>query len=214
MIIPLGPGSLRDSSSLPEGQSAALFRTQHIRAGPALPSYLALLHAGFSVPRMSPPGRWALTPPFHPCQMRLTKRGRPSVLPQACRRGTSITGGFIFCGTFRSRVPWRKLSLAISNRDQPPGVTRRVALYPRSRQWQLRRVVGVRTFPPPADLAIADRRSSGSPATTIIAPMRMNASLKVPASNMRTQPIAVNTSALSLPFISPRATSQIALRPG
>jgi len=119
MIIPLGPGSLRDSSSLPEGQSAARFREQHIRAGPALPSYLALLHAGFSVPRMSPPGRWALTPPFHPCQMRLTERGRPLVLPQACRRGSSITGGFIFCGTFRGRhlafhlretrgtTPWR-----------------------------------------------------------------------------------------------------------
>ena len=38
------------------------------RAGPALPSYLALHHAGFSVPPVSPPGRWALTPPFHPCQ--------------------------------------------------------------------------------------------------------------------------------------------------
>jgi hypothetical protein len=103
MIIPLGPGSLRDSSSLPEGQSATLLQAQHIRAGPALPSYLALLHAGFSVPRMSPPGRWALTPPFHPCQMCLTERGQPLVLPQACRRGASITGGFIFCGTFRSR---------------------------------------------------------------------------------------------------------------
>jgi len=119
MIIPLGPGSLRDSSSLPEGQSVGLFLAQRIRAGPALPSYLALLHAGFSVPRMSPPGRWALTPPFHPCQMRLTERGRPLVLPRACRRGTSITGGLIFCGTFRSRhlafrlretrgaAPWR-----------------------------------------------------------------------------------------------------------
>src|SRR5262249_25970651 len=36
------------------------------RAGPALPSYLALHHAGFSVPRLSPNERWALTPPFHP----------------------------------------------------------------------------------------------------------------------------------------------------
>ena len=42
--------------------------SQGKRAGPALPSYLALLHAGFSVPPMSPPERWALTPPFHPCQ--------------------------------------------------------------------------------------------------------------------------------------------------
>ncbi len=86
MIIPLGPGSLRDSSSLPEGQSAALLRTRCIRAGPALPSYLALLHAGFSVPRVSPPGRWALTPPFHPYQMRSTDGGEPAVLPWACRR--------------------------------------------------------------------------------------------------------------------------------
>jgi len=37
-----------------------------IRAGRALPSYLALHHAGFAMPPMSPPGRWALTPPFHP----------------------------------------------------------------------------------------------------------------------------------------------------
>jgi hypothetical protein len=125
MIIPLGPGSLRDSSSLPEGQSAALLRAQHIRAGPALPSYLALLHAGFSVPRMSPPGRWALTPPFHPCQMRLTERGRPLVLPQACRRGASITGGLFSVA----------LSVAATSRSafakrvvEPPGVTRRVAL--------------------------------------------------------------------------------------
>jgi hypothetical protein len=70
MIIPLGPESLRDSSSLPEGRSSSLLRANCVRAGPALPSYLALLHAGFSVPRMLPPGRWALTPPFHPCQMR------------------------------------------------------------------------------------------------------------------------------------------------
>jgi hypothetical protein len=212
MIIPLGPGSLRDSSSLPEGQSAALFQAQHIRAGPALPSYLALLHAGFSVPRMSPPGRWALTPPFHPCQMRLTERGRPLVLPQACRRGASITGGFIFYGTFRSRVPWRKLSLAISNRDQPPGVTRRVALLWPTLASSPQLESGLSSRPLP--FRETNRRSSDSPATTIIAPMRMNASLKVPASNMRTQPIAGNTSALSLPFISPRATSQIALRPG
>jgi len=43
------------------------------------PSYLALLHAGFSVPRMLPSGRWALTPPFHPCQMRCAETGRAVV---------------------------------------------------------------------------------------------------------------------------------------
>jgi hypothetical protein len=125
MIIPLGPRSLWDSSSLPEGQSAALFRAQHMRAGPALPSYLALLHAGFSVPRMSPPRRWALTPPFHPCQMRLTERGRPLVLPQACRRGASITGGLFSVAlsvAITSRLAFAK------HKVRPPGVTRRVAL--------------------------------------------------------------------------------------
>src|SRR3989338_4222726 len=31
-----------------------------------MPSYLVLLREGVAVPPMSPPGRWALTPPFHP----------------------------------------------------------------------------------------------------------------------------------------------------
>jgi hypothetical protein len=125
MIIPLGSGSLRNSSSLPEGQSAALFQAQHIRAGPALPSYLALLHAGFSVPRMSPPGRWALTPPFHPCQMIPTESGGPLVLPQACRRGASITGGLFSVALSVAAT----LRPAFAKRaTQPPGVTRRVAL--------------------------------------------------------------------------------------
>ena len=92
-IIPLGPGSLRDSSSLPEGRSGTLLRARRIRAGPALPSYLALLHAGFSVPPALLPGRWALTPPFHPYQMRETERGELEVFPRACRRGTRRTGG-------------------------------------------------------------------------------------------------------------------------
>jgi len=80
---------------------------------------LALLHAGFSVPRMSPPGRWALTPPFHPCQMRSTETGGLVVFPQACRRGASITGGLFSVAlsvagfseaSFRSpqrSAPWR-----------------------------------------------------------------------------------------------------------
>jgi hypothetical protein len=78
-IIPLGPESLRGSSSLPEGRGSLLLRACCVRAGPALPSYLALLHAGFAVPRMLPSGRWALTPPFHPYQMRWTETGGPSV---------------------------------------------------------------------------------------------------------------------------------------
>jgi len=154
MIIPLGPGSLPDSSSLPEGQSAALLRAQHVRAGPALPSYLALLHAGFSVPRMSPPGRWALTPPFHPCQVHSTVRGVSLVLPKTCRRGASITGGFIFCGTFRSRVPCGELTSAhFDSGTSPLALPGALPFTLRNCQWQLPRVVGVRTFLPPASLS-------------------------------------------------------------
>jgi len=91
-IIPLGPGSLRDSSSLPEGRSRRSCERRH-RAGPALPSYLALLHAGFSVPPALLTGRWALTPPFHPCQIQPTIRGWLLVLPRACRRSPHRTGG-------------------------------------------------------------------------------------------------------------------------
>ena len=149
MIIPLGPESLRDSSSLPEGRSNSLLRANRIRAGPALPSYLALLHAGFSVPRMLPSERWALTPPFHPCQMSRSIVASPRVLPRACRRSSSITGGLF-------SVALSVAAFQICSRTtemQPPGVTRRVALHLRSCQWQPRRLVGVRTFLPPVPLA-------------------------------------------------------------
>jgi hypothetical protein len=100
-------------------------RARRVRAGPALPSYLALLHAGFSVPRMSPPGRWALTPPFHPCQMRSTETGGLPVFPKACRRGASITGGLFSVALSVAAA----LECAFAHPStQPPGVTRRVAL--------------------------------------------------------------------------------------
>ncbi len=147
-IIPLGPESLRDSSSLPEGHSASPLRAKRVRAGPALPSYLALLHAGFSVPRMLPSGRWALTPPFHPCQMRQTERGGLPVFPKACRRGASITGGLIFCGTFRSRAArarFRSLCDATPWRYQ--------ARCPAAAGSCEFATAGVRTFLPPIPLA-------------------------------------------------------------
>src|SRR5882672_13953 len=40
------------------------------RAAPGIAAtriYSAFLRVGFTMPPMSPPGRWALTPPFHPC---------------------------------------------------------------------------------------------------------------------------------------------------
>jgi hypothetical protein len=166
-IIPLGPGSLRDSSSLPEGQSTAFLRTRHIRAGPALPSYLALLHAGFSVPRMSPPGRWALTPPFHPCQMRSTETGEPAVLPQACRR-VRITPAVYFLWHF----PWPRLRVSPSRNARRNPLALPGALPYRRRPLRARDD-GSPDFPP-AYPAVAlrrkqgGRRSSNSPAKVII----------------------------------------------
>jgi|SRR5215467_9172367 len=133
-IIPLGHGSHRDSSSLPEGCSSlrisplrrehAFVRKPAQRAGPALPSYLALHHAGFSVPPVSPPERWALTPPFHPClTLRALRRrlaGFPARLPPCSLRRRSI-----LCGTFRDAVVAPVFRPASSTSS--PDVTRRVA---------------------------------------------------------------------------------------
>ena len=51
-------------------------------------TYLALHRVGFAMPSMSPPKRWALTPPFHPYRSRM----------RCCRR-------YFFCGTFRGVAP-------------------------------------------------------------------------------------------------------------
>jgi hypothetical protein len=64
-------------------------------------------------------------PTFSPLPNALRRNRQGCGFPQACRRGASITGGLIFCGTFRSRESW--LARA-SCETQPPGVTRRVAL--------------------------------------------------------------------------------------
>src|ERR1700749_2893294 len=70
------------------------------RAGPALPSYLALHHAGFSVPHALLRERWALTPPFHPYQ-RIVRRHLAG-FPARCHRAVSRRS--IFCGTFREQI--------------------------------------------------------------------------------------------------------------
>ena len=142
-FIPLGRGSRHGSSSLPEGCSwrwlappqrervlrnrrreAEIALTLTRRAGPALPSYLALHHAGFSVPHALLRERWALTPPFHPYQ-RIVRRhlaGFPA------RRHRAVPRRSIFCGTFRERIAVRRPKPA--SRGRSPGVTRRVALAP------------------------------------------------------------------------------------
>src|SRR5262250_3998650 len=87
------------------------WRTQ--RAGPALPSYLALHHAGFSVPRLSPNERWALTPPFHP----YLRNQLRDVLQVSLLDATALdfTGGFFSVA----------LSVNRSSRRSSPDVIRR-----------------------------------------------------------------------------------------
>jgi len=64
-IIPLGPALLPDSSDLPESRLSSLAAIRDegaaLRSGQPLLSYLVLLRVGFTVPRMSPPERCALT---------------------------------------------------------------------------------------------------------------------------------------------------------
>src|SRR5882762_4283294 len=122
------------------------------RAGPALPSYLALHHAGFSVPPVSPPERWALTPPFHPCQTLRAFRRRLTGFPVRCHRAP-LRRRSILCGTFRSAAsstglactshcaPWRYQARCPVKSSAP----HKVKCVPQD---------GVRTFLPPSHLAM------------------------------------------------------------
>jgi len=65
-------------------------------------------------------------PTFSPLPNAPTERGELEVFPRACHR-VCPHRRFIFCGTFRSRASHRTFA---RRETQPPGVTRRVALYP------------------------------------------------------------------------------------
>jgi hypothetical protein len=131
-IIPLAPASRPGSSDLPEGSSSRAYHRSGAarkgacsfefaqRAGPALPSYLVLHHAGFALPPPLLPERWALTPPFHPYLRRDPLEDIPKVFLRA------ITGIRHAGGIF-------SVALSVNSSTsccRSPGVTRRVALYP------------------------------------------------------------------------------------
>src|SRR5262249_55622433 len=125
--------SHRSSSSLPEGcaplrispsQRELIRRSEQVqRAEQALPSYLALHHAGFSVPRLSPDERWALTPPFHPYlrNQLFEDVSQVSLLDATVLRST---GGLFSVAL--SVTPFPHWALARC-KTASPGVTRRVA---------------------------------------------------------------------------------------
>ena len=62
VIISLGCTSPCSSSDLPEDLGRAGLVAREALSSP----YLILLRATLAMPKMSPPSRWALTPPFHP----------------------------------------------------------------------------------------------------------------------------------------------------
>jgi hypothetical protein len=80
--------------------------TQTQRAGPALPSYLVLHHAGFAMPAPLLTLRWALTPPFHP-YLRANHEDIPKVFLRA------ITGCRTAGGIF-------SVALSVNRRDARP----------------------------------------------------------------------------------------------
>jgi len=164
-----------------------LSRTLSRRAGPALPSYLALHHAGFSVPPVSPPERWALTPPFHPCQaVRRCRacaqrwRRRLTGFPAPHHRA-ALHRRSILCGTFRDAAGPAGFPTVST---LSPDVIRRVALYPDAAVRRRKVFVtgsceptttvsglssrSTRVAAPFGTASRSSQRSPGSPATFII----------------------------------------------
>src|SRR5580658_10364995 len=163
MTIPLGPGSLWDSSSLPEGRSKHSFECSHTDWASPLLLFDLAPRGVFRAPDVATRAVGSY-PTFSPLPNAPTLRGETQVLPAACRRSSSVTGGLF---SVALSVAAFQTSLR-TPQTQPPGVTRRVALHPErlpvaaSRLWSP-------DFPPvhPA-FAETDRRSPGSPATPII----------------------------------------------
>ena len=115
--------------------------------------YLALHPMGFSVPPRLRLERWALTPPFHPCQTLRAFRRRLAGFPARCHRA-ALRRRSILCGTFRSAPggtgfglcsPLRPLALPGALPCQEFRSSQRVKSVPQD---------GVRTFLPPGHLAM------------------------------------------------------------
>src|SRR6185503_11995486 len=110
-IIPLAPSLLTGSSGLP-GSLGRVVRWA-LLPGSALP-YLALLRAGFCLPRLLPGARCALTAPFHPCLFAPAVPERPSAVCFLCHFPSSCPDralpGALPCGvrTFLGRRAWGK----------------------------------------------------------------------------------------------------------
>jgi len=133
---------------------------------------------------MSPPERWALTPPFHPCQTLRALRRRLAGFPARCHRA-ALRRRSILCGTFRSSAaPHPDLvgtlhaeacnsAFQQTLRGRPPDVIRRVALS-RVPLTALRSPLKTSAWRPPIKTTANGQRASGRcpdfpPAPTFVA---------------------------------------------
>jgi hypothetical protein len=87
-------------------------------------------------------------PTFSPLPNALSRNRQGCGFPQSCRRGDSITGGLIFCGTFRSRHKIPKSCQRQLRRALATTPWRYQARCPVVRHSCELRTMGVRTFLP------------------------------------------------------------------
>jgi len=92
-------------------------------------------------------------PTFSPLPNALRRNRQGCGFPQSCRRGDSITGGLIFCGTFRSRRKILRSCQWQLRRALATTPWRYQARRPVVRHSYELRTMGVRTFLPCAFLA-------------------------------------------------------------
>ena len=154
----------------------SLAETLAQRAGPALPSYLVLHHAGFAMPAPLLAPRWALTPPFHP-YLRANHEDVPKVFLRAitgCRTAGGIFSVALSVNRHNARLgrrplqqlPWRYQARCPlpwgpqARRVQPSDAATRTILHSREV------VSGLSSRP--ARLREPGQRSSSSPASSII----------------------------------------------
>ena len=135
------------------------------RAGPALPSYLALLHAGFAVPSRLLETRWALTPPFHPCHAQLPEKISPRFFLVPIAEARCTGGIFSVALSVAGRAAQTKSLCHMADPLALPGAL----------------PCEVRTFLQPAPYG-ADQRSPDPPATLIIPAAATDAHGRIPAS--------------------------------
>ena len=106
------------------------------RATPLVP-YLALLPMGLAVPPRLRLERWALTPPFHPCRLRLATGGLFSVALSvgASRDATARMHPALEVRVMRHRALWSSDFPPPVRAGSEPPPSRSVIKVPETRRW-------------------------------------------------------------------------------